>query len=304
MIDYSIIIPHKNIPDLLQRCLDSVPVRDNVQVIVVDDNSDEEKVDFEHFPLWRGNHYECYLTKEGKGAGYARNVGLKHAKGEWLIFLDADDLLSEEAESILEKSIKCTEDILFYNSRSVFSDDLSRPSERNFYSKYFSNYKTDKDETPFRYHFHALWGKIYRKSFIDKYKICFSETKYANDVYFTTVAGYFASSIRVEDEVFFIVTEREGSLASSQFGYNKPSLKECEIRFAEALKVRSFMENKGFANFDGQFNKYLSVIRSYYSRRYYQYLFRYTLLHPSYVKPFYKKDLLFLKKSLHRNRKR
>lgn len=53
-INYSIIIPHKNTPDLLQYCLDSIPVRDNVLVIVVDDNSDTNKVDFNNFPKWRG----------------------------------------------------------------------------------------------------------------------------------------------------------------------------------------------------------------------------------------------------------
>ena len=36
---YTIIIPHKNIPLLLQRCLDSVPLRNDVQIIVVDDGS-------------------------------------------------------------------------------------------------------------------------------------------------------------------------------------------------------------------------------------------------------------------------
>ena len=39
MINYSIIIPHYNIPDLLGRCIKSIPEREDVQVIVVDDNS-------------------------------------------------------------------------------------------------------------------------------------------------------------------------------------------------------------------------------------------------------------------------
>lgn len=52
MIYFSIIIPHKNTPDLLQRCLDSIPVCDDVQVIVVDDNNDTDKVDFGHFSRW------------------------------------------------------------------------------------------------------------------------------------------------------------------------------------------------------------------------------------------------------------
>ena len=68
MINYSIIIPHKNTPDLLRKCLDSIPHRDDVQIIVVDDNSDEDKVDFEHFPGLNEERTEVYFTKEGKGA--------------------------------------------------------------------------------------------------------------------------------------------------------------------------------------------------------------------------------------------
>ena len=49
-INYSIIIPHRNIPLLLRRCLDSIPRRMDIQIIVVDDNSDPGQVDFEHFP--------------------------------------------------------------------------------------------------------------------------------------------------------------------------------------------------------------------------------------------------------------
>lgn len=44
MIKYSIIIPHKNIPECLERCLKTIPWRQDVQVIVVDDGSEEEAV--------------------------------------------------------------------------------------------------------------------------------------------------------------------------------------------------------------------------------------------------------------------
>src|SRR5690554_1026331 len=94
-INYSVIIPHKNIPDLLERCLQSIPIREDIQVIVVDDNSDPDKVNFLEFPGLNRKNTEVYFTKEGKGAGYARNVGLTKAKGKWLIFSDADDYFNE-----------------------------------------------------------------------------------------------------------------------------------------------------------------------------------------------------------------
>ena len=53
---YSIIIPHKNIPVLLQRCLDSIPIRDDIQIVIVDDNSSSEIVDFDNFPGMQRNN--------------------------------------------------------------------------------------------------------------------------------------------------------------------------------------------------------------------------------------------------------
>ncbi|MBQ5474281.1 MAG: glycosyltransferase, partial [Lachnospiraceae bacterium] len=47
---FSIIIPHYNIPDLLMRCLKSIPVSEDIQVIVVDDNSTDADTYLERFP--------------------------------------------------------------------------------------------------------------------------------------------------------------------------------------------------------------------------------------------------------------
>ena len=69
-INYSFIIPHKNIPDLLQRCLDSIPRREDIQIIVVDDNSDLDKVDFDHFPGISEPCVEVYFTKEGRALSF------------------------------------------------------------------------------------------------------------------------------------------------------------------------------------------------------------------------------------------
>ena len=91
MLNYSIIIPHKNCPDLLKRLLDSIPERDDVQIIVVDDNSDEGKK-----PSIDRKDTEVILldAERSKGAGRARNVGLEHAEGKWLLFADADVVLN------------------------------------------------------------------------------------------------------------------------------------------------------------------------------------------------------------------
>ena len=90
---FTIIIPHKDIPELLDRCLRSIPHREDIQIIVVDDGSydvDAVKIVEKSFP-WVLFIYE----KNSCGPGVARNRGLEKANGEWIVFADADDYFGD-----------------------------------------------------------------------------------------------------------------------------------------------------------------------------------------------------------------
>lgn len=85
---HSFIIPHKNNPELLQRCIDSIPNRSDIQIIVVDDKSDYEK----KIALMHENLEIIQLDENrSKGAGRARNVGLARVMAKWILFTDAGD---------------------------------------------------------------------------------------------------------------------------------------------------------------------------------------------------------------------
>ena len=121
---FSIIIPHYHIPDLLMRCLDSIPVRDDIQVIVVDDCSPEVDTYLLKYPALSRPFLELYHTPIGGSAGRARNIGMDHARGKWLIFIDADDFFVKDIDAILEAARDRTEDILFHNYTAVKNSDL------------------------------------------------------------------------------------------------------------------------------------------------------------------------------------
>ena len=110
---FTIIIPHKNVPDLLQRCLDSIPKRDDLHIIVVDDNSDSKIVDFDRFPGLNNPQCTVIFTKEGKGAGYARNVALKSSDSKWFLFADADDYFSNDLNAFLNQYKHANADLVF-----------------------------------------------------------------------------------------------------------------------------------------------------------------------------------------------
>ena len=168
-INYTFIIPHKNIPDLLQRCLNSIPRREDIQIIVVDDNSDPEKVDFEHFPGVGEPCVEVYFTKEGKGAGYARNVGLKHIKGRWLLFADADDYFLPNLLLVLDKHLLDVVDIIYFEVESRFSNTNERANRNEFFNSLLSNIDINNKYSigQLKYKHVVPWGKLFQ---LIKYK--------------------------------------------------------------------------------------------------------------------------------------
>ena len=74
---------------------------EDIQVIVVDDNSPDADTYLEKYPELSRPYLEFIRTTKGGGAGYARNIGLDHAKGEWLLFADADDFYVEDMYDII-----------------------------------------------------------------------------------------------------------------------------------------------------------------------------------------------------------
>lgn len=216
MIDYTIIIAHKNSPELLQYCLDSIPVREDGQVIVVDDDSSAEIVDFEHFPRWKGAHYQFFFTKEGKGAGYARNVGLEHAEGKWVFFLDADDYLLPEVNEIFDEEKETDADIIFFRTKAVMLEDRRSYSKRgDFYNRLVDQYLASSDERMIR----SLWlsaaNKFFRLKFLQDHGIRADEIRYSNDCFFSVKAGVCAEKIAVREKMYYCITESGSSLTSN-----------------------------------------------------------------------------------------
>ena len=252
-INYSIIIPHKNSTELLQYCLNSIPIRDDVQVIVVDDNSDTDKVDFSNFPTWKGKNYEYYLTKEGKGAGYARNVGLEHAKGKWVIFSDADDYFLPSFDSILNENQTSNADITFYRPQAVILNDHNLHSNRADGYNYLIDETIKTNNTCLiSLMWMSPWSKIIRRDIVNGIK--FEEIRYSNDNVFSVTIACNATNIEVKEESFYMITQSDNSLTSNFLQKEG----ELECRTGAMLRAFYIAKRKG-----KDISLYIDVIKFY-----------------------------------------
>lgn len=236
---FTIIIPHKNIANLLQKCLDSIPKRNDLHIIVVDDNSNPDKINPDKFPGINNPQCEVIFTKEGKGAGYARNVALQHTDSKWVLFADADDYFSNELNIFLDQYKDIDADLVFYENITIDSKTGNSLEKDLMVKEYAQLSSALNNYEPLRYMTHAPWTKMVSVKLIKEHNIQFQEICAANDVWFATQVGHFAKKIAISNLKIYTRTIRQGSLFYSFKADNLLA------RIKAGYKVNSFLKKVG-----------------------------------------------------------
>lgn len=233
-IIYTFIIPHRNNPILLNRCINSIPQRDDIQIIVIDDNSDfnkkpvkSERTDIEYI----------YINEEeAKGAGRARNCGIAKANGKWLLFADADDYYKDGFIDIIDKYKHSLYDIIYLNFEYRDGKTSELLPSLSF-KKYFDLYdSTDVLRDEIRFHHNVPWTKMISKNYIDKYNLYFEEVPNGNDILFSMMAGYYTNNITVEKKSIYVYLKNENSILTTK----KKSTKSHICKITHIIKLNQF----------------------------------------------------------------
>lgn len=197
MINYSFIIPHHNSPDLLNRLLNSIPQRDDIEIIVVDDNSNTNKKP----KIDRTDVKTIFVSaEESKGAGRARNIGIKEATGKWLLFADADDYYINSFVCKLDYYKDSEYDIVF------FDYDTNHNSGSTLFSTRLDNMLkgNKRDRANFKHMSNAPWNKMYKRQFVIVNDIQFEEVPIQNDAYFVHKAASLTDNFHyINEKLYF-----------------------------------------------------------------------------------------------------
>ena len=116
----SVVVPVFNAEEYLPRviaCFDTQMLRD-FEVIFVDDGSSDASLDLlKDYASRREN--VVIIQQENRGAGASRNVGLERAKGDYVVFVDADDAFTPTfLDSVCAKAVK--ENAAFHCRRTPY----------------------------------------------------------------------------------------------------------------------------------------------------------------------------------------
>ena len=173
---------------------------------MVDDNSSSVEIDTLK-EIASERKIRPIYTKESRGAGHARNIGLTKAEGEWILFLDADDFFSENAFNVLDDYSSASEDVVFLNFNTINASDGSVWNVMSDFKLLFTKQELSQDDIDIlRFKLTPPWSKMVRKSFIDRHCIFFEEVPQGNDVFYSFQVGYWGTSFKIESTPIYNYT--------------------------------------------------------------------------------------------------
>jgi glycosyltransferase involved in cell wall biosynthesis len=218
--ELSIIIPVYNVESYLSACLTSICTAnlDDIEVIVVDDGStDGSSLIIDQFK----RKYPTIITvrKENGGLSDARNFGLRIANGEFVIFVDSDDILHPEALSEMLYEAKRT-------NADIVVADYYEFSEEGKYCKKERHDKTviDKPLIDEKERLQplflidvsfAVWNKLYNRAFLDANCLQFLKGFWFEDLDFVFRAFYYANKVIKVNRTLYGYRQRTGSIMKS-----------------------------------------------------------------------------------------
>ena len=233
----SIIIPVYNAEKYLAECLDSclnqnLPPED-YEILCVNDGSKDQSAEI--LAAYESGYSNVrVLTKENGGVSSARNLGLDHARGDYIWFVDADDVIAEKALIDLKKPAKVSADRFLFHGKSYSANSGGEQSRIDAANN-------------------VVWLNLFSRHFLAEHAIRFrTETAYGEDTLFIfEVILHGALSIRLDVDLYYLRSndssatkqtsnEKQIKMVNSYFFVGRAMKEELERNSMMSSELRTF----------------------------------------------------------------
>ena len=252
-IKLSVIIPVYNSEKYIKRAIVSYLKQENfnTELIIIDDCSYDRTSMICNQLLNQHPSIKYFKLTYKKGVSYARNKGIELSKGEYILFLDADDILGDKIiDRILIDIQDSKTDILLtgYEIREK-KNTFYYPQNNDFDNKKSflqSMYKYDSNRS---IRFGTIWAKIYKKKVITT--LFDVSLNYAEDTIFNIYFFNNVKYIKIDSFISYIHIDCNPSSLSKQYQNNYIELLNlvfnlyCELFRSESINLDDpFILNK------------------------------------------------------------
>lgn len=240
---YSIIIPMYNVQHYISKCLKSIFEQNfkDYELILVDDGSNDNTLEEarKFVGLSGMESITRILTKNNSGASDTRNVGIKSARAEYIIFMDADDQMTENSLSTMDRSVSEKDADLYVFSLIKNADGVVTKSNLSLIDNFFINQTNSVlclerylEKTNYIITWQP-WSKIFKRSIIEQNEIEFDPSLYCcNDFNFFMKYMLKTNSVLFNNAPTTIYSvDRPGSISTTKL----------ERRFDSSIKAYSEM---------------------------------------------------------------
>lgn len=221
MPKYSIIIPVYNVEKYLKRTLDSVfnQTEQNFEVIIVNDGSTDKSIEI-------AKKYKVkIIDTKHVSVSEARNIGVKHAKGDYLIFLDSDDYWDKNLLKEISKSLGNNPDLVRFQVRTVTDKD-----ERKDYSEQIFKELTGEEAFNIisKYHFvESVWCYAIKREYYLKENFKFKKGTIHEDFGLTPLIIIKAQIVNSIAYIGYNYYRRSGSIMNTpDYEWTKRKVKD------------------------------------------------------------------------------
>ena len=185
----SVIIPVYNGEKYIKNCLENVlsQTYKNLEIIVVDDGSTDRSAE-----IAAGYPVKIVAHERNSGLSAARNTGIDNAQGDYIHFMDVDDLLNTDFyKSMVEAIVSTGSDIAcsgVIHEQARYKTQLFRKQKV---------YTSTKDKLTATYvgKWGYVWRYLYRLDFLRKHNMRFEVGRFVEDLSFSLPSLYFAEKI-------------------------------------------------------------------------------------------------------------
>lgn len=218
-MDLSIIIPIYNVEKYIRPCMESVfgqHLDKDYEVILVNDGTKDNSF-YVIDNLIKAHDNIIVIEQENQGLSAARNTGLTKASGEYVLFLDSDDLLVNDTLSLLlQKAKESAADMIVADFIKLTDEQIL-----SFHPKVISNVGVQEKNgwdffvNDFNPQECYVWRTLYRRSFLEENHLSFIPGIYFEDVPFTTECYLKAEKCVRFPLLFYVYRQRANSIVSS-----------------------------------------------------------------------------------------